>query len=356
MKNTIKSAQQIARLFSSGERFATKSALALFAPIGQATQEQPQPAKAVERAVGNSVVFAETAAWPAKDRSLLTRAAGRVAFVAGKKLGNAPQRNRAKRRLRAAAAGQGAPWPGYDVVLVARQAAITGDFAALEADLGRLANKLARLSAGGRKQSSQKQQVSTKPPQPRQTNPYFEEKAGRVSPADTLQPRQANPAKQTAASDPSRQHGLADSATHRCQPAISASEPPARVSGKLTTPPPAQLLRISPKKRIRDFIVHLPRNFALTCITMYRHVISPLFSPTCRFLPTCSEYALIAFERFGFIKGLWLTIKRVGRCHPLSAGGWDPVPERVNNNAGKPASEEVWQDRDAAAVGIRLRK
>ncbi|GAA0611661.1 membrane protein insertion efficiency factor YidD [Virgibacillus siamensis] len=63
-------------------------------------------------------------------------------------------------------------------------------------------------------------------------------------------------------------------------------------------------------------------------ITFYRKVISPLKPPTCRFYPSCSEYGLVAFKRFGVIKGGFLTIKRIGKCHPFHPGGIDLVPER----------------------------
>ena len=79
---------------------------------------------------------------------------------------------------------------------------------------------------------------------------------------------------------------------------------------------------------IKTFIVGIPRNIALSCIKVYRHAISPLLPPSCRYVPTCSEYALTAFERFGFWRGIWLSVKRVGRCHPFAEGGYDPVPER----------------------------
>jgi uncharacterized protein len=63
---------------------------------------------------------------------------------------------------------------------------------------------------------------------------------------------------------------------------------------------------------------------------IYRSVLSPVlhaFSPSeCLYLPTCSEYAYVALVRFGVIKGSWLALRRIGRCHPFAKGGLDPVP------------------------------
>lgn len=64
----------------------------------------------------------------------------------------------------------------------------------------------------------------------------------------------------------------------------------------------------------------------LFLIDVYRRYISPLKSPCCRYIPTCSEYAMIAVERYGAARGGWLALKRVLRCHPFHAGGYDPVP------------------------------
>ena len=64
----------------------------------------------------------------------------------------------------------------------------------------------------------------------------------------------------------------------------------------------------------------------LLLIKAYRSFISPLFPPTCRFQPTCSQYALEAIAQYGTFKGGWLAIKRILRCHPFHPGGYDPIP------------------------------
>ncbi len=64
----------------------------------------------------------------------------------------------------------------------------------------------------------------------------------------------------------------------------------------------------------------------IALITAYRLVLSPMLGPRCRFLPTCSAYATEALRRYGPIRGGWLTLRRLARCHPLGGSGYDPVP------------------------------
>ena len=67
------------------------------------------------------------------------------------------------------------------------------------------------------------------------------------------------------------------------------------------------------------------RAVALRALRFYKYAISPLLPPACRFTPTCSEYAAEAISRYGFRRGAALGLRRLARCHPFSAGGYDPV-------------------------------
>ena len=68
------------------------------------------------------------------------------------------------------------------------------------------------------------------------------------------------------------------------------------------------------------------KTLILLSIKGYRRFISPLFPPSCRFQPTCSSYAIEAIASYGTIKGGWLAVTRILRCHPFHPGGYDPVP------------------------------
>jgi hypothetical protein len=64
----------------------------------------------------------------------------------------------------------------------------------------------------------------------------------------------------------------------------------------------------------------------IAIIKVYQLAVSPLLAPSCRYTPTCSQYGIEALKKYGFFKGMWLTLKRLSKCHPWGGHGHDPVP------------------------------
>ena len=90
------------------------------------------------------------------------------------------------------------------------------------------------------------------------------------------------------------------------------------------------------------FLWNLPRNVLILFLKAYRKVISPLYGQVCRFFPSCSAYALEAVTVHGAVKGSWLAVCRLGRCHPWNAGGVDHVP----------AGKRDWPESQAPTIVV----
>lgn len=80
----------------------------------------------------------------------------------------------------------------------------------------------------------------------------------------------------------------------------------------------------------------------------YQRFISPLFPPVCRFYPSCSSYAVEALRVHGAFRGLWLTVCRIGKCHPFHPGGLDPVPPRKGGSTAETSDTRPGTDGEAA--------
>lgn len=89
----------------------------------------------------------------------------------------------------------------------------------------------------------------------------------------------------------------------------------------------------------------------LGLIRLYQRIISPALPPSCRFTPTCSQYTYEAIERYGVVRGSWLGMRRLLRCHPLHPGGYDPVPEVWPSRATDEQPSETAASQRGQAMG-----
>lgn len=95
------------------------------------------------------------------------------------------------------------------------------------------------------------------------------------------------------------------------------------------------------------------RTGLLWLLRAYKYAVSPMFLPACRYVPTCSEYAMEAVDAYGAVRGSWMALRRVVRCHPLAKGGYDPVlaPAPVNHRCE--ASLESARNLQLNGIGSR---
>jgi uncharacterized protein len=91
----------------------------------------------------------------------------------------------------------------------------------------------------------------------------------------------------------------------------------------------------------------LPVRAAIFAIELYRTYVSPMRLPSCRFSPTCSQYAVEALSEYGLVRGGWLAAVRLAKCGPWHRGGWDPIPERRAAVHWHDAVDDAW-----AAPGV----
>lgn len=90
-------------------------------------------------------------------------------------------------------------------------------------------------------------------------------------------------------------------------------------------------------RKVLAFVVALPAQLAIFLIRGYQRLLSPLLPPSCRFEPSCSQYAIEAYRLHGFFGGFWRMVWRLARCHPWHPGGYDPVdPPKAKSPAAKP--------------------
>lgn len=87
---------------------------------------------------------------------------------------------------------------------------------------------------------------------------------------------------------------------------------------------------------------YIPKLVALRILRAYKWAVSPMFPPSCRYVPTCSEYAMEAVERFGALRGGLMSLARLSRCHPFARGGYDPVVKhrRVELSSERPTTDD----------------
>lgn len=83
-------------------------------------------------------------------------------------------------------------------------------------------------------------------------------------------------------------------------------------------------------------VVRVPADVVVLLLRLWQLVVSPVYGQTCRFYPSCSAYALEAVDRHGLLRGGWLALRRLGRCHPWNPGGVDPVPPKVRATSASP--------------------
>ncbi|MBU6955199.1 membrane protein insertion efficiency factor YidD [Hahella sp. HN01] len=95
-----------------------------------------------------------------------------------------------------------------------------------------------------------------------------------------------------------------------------------------------------PMPSLKRTLPQLPKYLLLGLVKAYKYAISPMLGQHCRFYPSCSSYGYEAISKYGFLRGSYLTVRRLLRCHPWSTGGIDPVPESLSHKRCPHSSSE----------------
>lgn len=98
----------------------------------------------------------------------------------------------------------------------------------------------------------------------------------------------------------------------------------------------------------------LPSQLALLLVRGYQVLISPMLPPACRFTPSCSHYACACLRDHGFVRGSWLTLRRLSRCHPWHVGGYDPPPPLRGDRGLEHALHDALVRVDTSGSRLRL--
>ena len=85
-------------------------------------------------------------------------------------------------------------------------------------------------------------------------------------------------------------------------------------------------------KKFLNIVFYPLKILAIILIYIYKILISPIFPKSCKYVPSCSNYGIVAIKRFGFFEGIFLTVKRISRCHPKAKGGKDYVPDNIKGD------------------------
>lgn len=96
----------------------------------------------------------------------------------------------------------------------------------------------------------------------------------------------------------------------------------------------------------------LPARVVIGALVLYRRLISPLYPPSCRYYPSCSSYALTAVRRHGLVRGSWLALRRLARCHPWALGGVDDVPPARSRGTQVPTAACGRTDAHGHALSV----